>query len=117
MRLRWLLADALALALAAFGAAAASRPYADNQRNWLIVAAVLSGLALAVIVLARSLAAGAKAVVSEWKPTRVGAAPLYESTDPKRAGCTSSTLVRGVQPLRRKRLAGSCFSGQHRACR
>ena len=70
MRLRWLLAAALALALAAFGAAAASRPYADNQRNWLIVAAVLSGLALAVIVLARSLAAGAKAVVSEWKPRK-----------------------------------------------
>jgi hypothetical protein len=69
-RPRWLLAGALALSVATSGAAAASRPYADNQRNWLIVAAVLSGLALAVVVLARPLAAGARAVVSEWKPRK-----------------------------------------------
>jgi hypothetical protein len=69
--LRWLLAAALGALLAAFATAAVNRPYADNQRNWLIIAAVLSGLALAAGLLLRSVMSGARefvrAVISEWK--------------------------------------------------
>ncbi len=68
--LRWLLAAVLSVLLVGLATAAADRPYADNQRNWLIMVAVLLGLALAVVLLAGLLLGGARAIVSEWKPRR-----------------------------------------------
>lgn len=69
--LRWLLAAALVVLVAVLATAAVDRPYADNQRNWLIIAAVLSGLALTAVVLVRPVMSGARkfvgAVIGEWK--------------------------------------------------
>jgi uncharacterized membrane protein HdeD (DUF308 family) len=69
--LRWLFAAALALLVAASATAAVGRPYADNQRNWMITSGVLSGLALAALLLSRPVLSGARefarAIVSEWR--------------------------------------------------
>jgi len=64
--LRWLLA-AVFFPVAVFATAAVNRPYADNQRNWLIIAAVLSGLALTAVVLARPVMKFVGAVIGEWR--------------------------------------------------
>lgn len=48
--------------------AAALRPYADNQRNWLLIGALLAGLALVALLGARPLRVAARAVAKEWKP-------------------------------------------------
>lgn len=65
--LRWLLAAALTIILMICATAAASRPYADNQRNWLVIGAVLSGLGLTALLLTRPLLSGARAIADEWK--------------------------------------------------
>jgi hypothetical protein len=69
--LRWLFAAALAMLVAASATAAVGRPYADNQRNGMIINAVLAGLALAALLLARPVLSGARkfvrAIVSEWR--------------------------------------------------
>lgn len=66
-RLRRLLAAALVVPVVVLATAAVNRPYADNQRNWLIIAAVLSGLALTAVVLVRPVMSGARKVIGEWK--------------------------------------------------
>lgn len=68
--LRLLLAAMLTFILAVLATAAVVRPYADNQRNWLVMGALLAGLALAALLLARPLRTGARALADEWKPRR-----------------------------------------------
>jgi hypothetical protein len=68
---RWLFAAALAVLVAVSATAAVGRPYADNQRNWMIISAVLSGLALVALLFMRPVLPGARkfirSIVNEWR--------------------------------------------------
>lgn len=66
--MRWLVAAMLAGTVVLLGTAAALRPYADNQRNWLVIGALLAGLAPVALLCARPLRAAARATAEEWKP-------------------------------------------------
>ena len=72
--LRWVLTTALAGVCAACSLLAARRPYADNQRNWLVVTAALAALALAAPLLLRLVAAGGRTLLREWTAKRPPAA-------------------------------------------
>ena len=65
--LRWLVAATLGGTFALLGTSAVLRPYADNQRNWLVIGALLVGVALAALVFARPLRSTAMAIADEWK--------------------------------------------------
>ncbi|MCY7363722.1 MAG: hypothetical protein LH469_00110 [Frankiaceae bacterium] len=62
-----LLLVVLSFVLATAVTAAATRQYADNQRNWLVIAAVLAAFALAALLFARPVG---RAIFEEWRPRR-----------------------------------------------
>jgi hypothetical protein len=72
--MRRLFVRLLALALIgvsiALGFVALVRPYADNQRNWLVLGAVMAGLSAAALLLSGPLLGGARefarSIRSEW---------------------------------------------------